>query len=163
MGNLIYVDKQELPSPLLNRIKRLAAFQNPEFYKKQNLRLSTALTPRVICCAEDFPRHLAIPRGCLGELLELLESAGIKPNVVDERFQGTEIDVGFHGQLTSMQERAVTELARYDDGILVAPSGSGKTVVGIYMIAARRRNTLVWCTVALSWSSGELNWPVSWR
>ncbi|MBC8275903.1 MAG: DEAD/DEAH box helicase family protein, partial [Chloroflexi bacterium] len=142
-GNLIYVDKQELPSPLLNRIKRLAAFQNPEFYKKQNLRLSTALTPRVICCVEDFPRHLAIPRGCLGELQELLESAGIKLDVVDERFQGTEIDVGFHGQLTSMQERAVTELARYDDGILVAPSGSGKTVVGIYMIAARRRNTLV--------------------
>ena len=104
MGNLIYVDKQELPSPLLNRIKRLAAFQNPEFYKKQNLRLSTALTPRVICCAEDFPKHLAIPRGCLGELQELLESAGIKLDVVDERFQGTEIDVGFHGQLTSMQE-----------------------------------------------------------
>jgi len=143
MGNLIYVDKQELPSPLLNRIKRLAAFQNPEFYKKQNLRLSTALTPRVICCAEDFTNHLAVPRGCLGELQELLESAGIKLDVVDERFQGTEIDVGFHGQLTSTQERAVTELARYDGGILVAPSGSGKTVVGIYMIAARRRNTLV--------------------
>jgi len=142
-GNLIYVDKQELPSPLLNRIKRLAAFQNPEFYKKQNLRLSTALTPRVICCAEDFPRHLAIPRGCLGELQELLESAGIKLDLVDERFQGMEIDVGFHGQLTSTQETAVTELARYDDGIFVAPSGSGKTVVGIYMIAARRRNTLV--------------------
>jgi len=143
MGNLIYVEKQELPSPLLNRIKRLAAFQNPEFYKKQNLRLSTALTPRVICCAEDFPKHLAIPRGCLGGLRELLESAGIKLNVVDERFQGTEIDVGFHGQLTSTQETAVTELARYDDGVLVATSGSGKTVVGIYMIAARRRNTLV--------------------
>ncbi|MFC2008425.1 DEAD/DEAH box helicase family protein, partial [Chloroflexota bacterium] len=143
MGNLIYVDKQELPSPLLNRIKRLAAFQNPEFYKKQNLRLSTALTPRVICCAEDFPRHLAIPRGCLGELQELLESAGIKLDIVDERFQGTEIDVGFHGKLTSTQETAVSEMARYDHGILVAPSGSGKTVVGIYMIAARRRNTLV--------------------
>jgi superfamily II DNA or RNA helicase len=142
-GNLIYVDKQELPSPLLNRIKRLAAFQNPEFYKKQNLRLSTALTPRVICCAEDFPKHLAIPRGCLGELQELLGSAGIKIDVVDKRFQGKEIDVGFHGKLTSTQETAVSELARYDDGVLVAPSGSGKTVVGIYMIAARRRNTLV--------------------
>jgi len=143
VGNLIYVEKQELPSSLLNRLKRLAACQNPEFYKKQNLRLSTALTPRVICCAEDFPRHLAIPRGCLGELQELLESAGIKLDVVDERFQGTEIDAGFHGQLTSTQETAVSELARHDDGVLVAPSGSGKTVVGIYMIAARRRNTLV--------------------
>ena len=143
MGNLVYVDKQELPSSLLNRIKRLAAFQNPKFYKKQNLRLSTALTPRVICCAEDFTNHLAVPRGCLGELQELLESAGIKVDILDERFQGTNIDIGFHGQLTSMQERAVTDLARYDEGILVAPSGSGKTVVGIYMIAARRRNALV--------------------
>ncbi len=143
MGNLLYVEKEELPSPLLNRIKRLAAFQNPEFYKKQNLRLSTALTSRVIRCAEDFAKHLAIPRGCLIELRELLESAGIKLDVVDERFQGAEIDVDFHGQLTSTQKTAVTELARHDDGVLVAPAGSGKTVMGIYMIAARRRNTLV--------------------
>jgi hypothetical protein len=143
MGNLIYVEKQDLPSPLLNRIKRLAAFQNPEFYKKQKLRLSTFGTPRVIYCAEDFPRHLAIPRGCLIELKELLESAGIKLDVVDERFQGSKIDVAFHGQLTSTQKTAVTEMARHDDGVLVAPSGSGKTVMGIYMIAARRRNTLV--------------------
>jgi len=143
LGNLIYVEKQDLPSPLLNRIKRLAAFQNPEFYKKQNLRLSTFGTPRVIYCAEDFPRHLAIPRGCLIELEELLESAGIKLDMVDERFQGSKIDVAFHGQLTAAQKTAVTEMAHYDDGVLVAPSGSGKTVMGIYMIAARRRNTLV--------------------
>ena len=143
MGNLLYVEKQELPSPLLNRIKRLAAFQNPEFYKKQNLRLSTARTPRVICCSEEFPKHLAIPRGCLVELKELLGSTGIELEVVDERFQGTEINAGFHGQLTSTQVAAVTELARHDDGVLVAPAGSGKTVIGIYMIAARRRNTLV--------------------
>jgi hypothetical protein len=127
----------------LNRIKRLAAFQNTEFYKKQNLRLSTALTPMVICCAEEFPKHLAIPRGCLGELEELIESVGIKLDVVDERFQGIEIDIDFHGQLTSAQISAVTELARFDDGVLVTPLGSGKTVMGIYMIASRRRNTLV--------------------
>ena len=61
----------------------------------------------------------------------------------DKRFQGTEIDVYFHGQLTPMQEIAATDLARYDDGVFVAPPGLGKTLVGIYMIAARRRNTLV--------------------
>jgi superfamily II DNA or RNA helicase len=143
LGNLIYVEKQDLPSHLLNRIKRLAAFQNPEFYKKQNLRLSTFRTPRVICCAEEFSKHLAIPRGCLAELKELLGSAGIKLEVVDERFLGSKIDVDFHGELTPTQKTAVTEMARHDDGVLVAPSGSGKTVMGIYMIAARQRNTLV--------------------
>ena len=60
----LFVDKTDLPSSLINQIKRLAACQNPEFYKKQNMRLSTALTPRVISCAEEFSRHVALPRGC---------------------------------------------------------------------------------------------------
>jgi len=63
VSSRIFVEKTGLPSALLNQVKRLAAFQNPEFYKKQSLRLSTALTPRVIACAEEFPEHLALPRG----------------------------------------------------------------------------------------------------
>lgn len=142
-GSLLFVEKEGLSSSLLNRVKRLAAFQNPEFYKKQSLRLSTALTPRVICCAEEFPRHLGIPRGCLDQLLELLQTVGIKVNLIDERFQGTKIEAAFHGRLTPAQEAATAELRSHDDGVLVAPSGSGKTVVGISMVAARRTNTLV--------------------
>lgn len=61
LGDQVYVEKEELPPSLLNRIKRLASFQNPDFYKKQGLRLSTALTPRFICCAEDLENYLSIP------------------------------------------------------------------------------------------------------
>jgi len=143
MGGLLYVEKEGLPSSLLNRVKRLAAFQNPEFYKKQSLRLSTALTPRVICCAEEFPRHLGIPRGCLDQLQELLRSLSIELDLTDKRFPGTKIEAAFHGRLTPAQEAATAELRSHDNGVLVAPSGSGKTVVGVYMVAARRTNTLV--------------------
>jgi hypothetical protein len=59
----LFIEKAGLSSPLLDRIKRLAAFQNPEFYAKQRMRLSTALTPRVISCAEDLGGHVALPRG----------------------------------------------------------------------------------------------------
>jgi hypothetical protein len=52
LAQRLFIEKAGLPSPLLNQLKRLAAFQNPEFYKKQKMRLSTALTPRVIACAE---------------------------------------------------------------------------------------------------------------
>jgi hypothetical protein len=38
LAQRLFVDKTDLPSPLLNQIKRLAAFQNPEFYKKQSMR-----------------------------------------------------------------------------------------------------------------------------
>jgi hypothetical protein len=64
LSQRLYVEKEGLPSALLNQIKRLAAFQNPEFYKKQNLRLSTILTPRVISCAEDHAEYISLPRGC---------------------------------------------------------------------------------------------------
>ena len=74
-----------LPSALLNQIKRLAAFQNPEFYKKQSMRLSTALTPRVIACAEEFPEHIALPRGCLADLEDLLREHGVALVVDDQR------------------------------------------------------------------------------
>lgn len=48
LAQRLFVAKEGIPSTLLNQIKRLAAFQNPEFYKKQSMRLSTATTPRVI-------------------------------------------------------------------------------------------------------------------
>src|SRR5574337_1310262 len=143
MSNLIYVEKEGLPSQLLNQIKRIAAFQNPEFYKKQRMRLSTTLTPRVICCAEDFPKHIALPRGCLNEVKELLKIHEVNIDVKDERFEGTELDVSFHGQLTPSQQEGSNVLLDHETGVFVAPPGIGKTTVGIYLISVRRRNTLV--------------------
>lgn len=143
MSNLIYVEKEGLPSPLLNQIKRIAAFQNPEFYKKQRMRLSTALTPRVICCAEDFPKHIALPRGCLNELEDFLKMYGANVDIKDERCEGTEIDASFHGQLTPLQQEASNILLNHETGVFVAPPGIGKTILGIYLISARRKNTLI--------------------
>ncbi len=70
-SNLIFVPKAGLPEPMLNRIIRLSAFQNPEFYKAQAMRLPTWDKPRVISCSEEFAQHLAVPRGCLPEVSEL--------------------------------------------------------------------------------------------
>ena len=72
LGNQIYIPKADLTPSLRNRLIRLAAFQNPEFYQAQAMRLSTFDKPRIISCCEDFPKHLGLPRGCLEELLELL-------------------------------------------------------------------------------------------
>ncbi len=143
LANQLYVEKEGLSQPLLNRIRRVAAFQNPEFYKKQNLRLSTVLTPRMICCTEDFPHHVGLPRGCLDELIELLGELGIDLDLRDERPLGIDIETNFQGELTPQQKAAASELVPYDMGVLVAPPGSGKTVIGAYMIAARAINTLV--------------------
>lgn len=143
LAQRLFVAKGGLSPTHLNQIKRLAAFQNPEFYKKQSLRLSTALTPRVVACTEDLPAHVALPRGCRTELEQILREHGSTLVVDDQRYDGKPLDVAFEGRLTAVQRKAARALLREDIGVLVAPPGVGKTVVGAYLIAARARSTLV--------------------
>ena len=143
LSQRLFIEKARLPSPLLNQFKRLAAFQNPEFYKRQNMRLSTALTPRVISCAEDLPEHVSLPRGCAQEVELLLRKLDVTLSLDDRRVEGTPVDLEFRGDLTPLQDQAARELLAHDTGVFVAPPGMGKTVVGIYLAAARGRNTLI--------------------
>ena len=91
LGNQIYIEKEGLPPSLKNRLIRLAAFQNPEFYKAQAMRFPTYDKPRIIHCCEDFPKHVGLPRGCLEEVVGLLASLGIDTIINDERFDGVPI------------------------------------------------------------------------
>jgi len=142
-ANLIYVESKGLPPALLNRLLRLAAFQNPEFYKAQAMRLSTYDKPRVIACGQEFVQHIAVPRGCLTETLALLEAHKIRPEIRDERCAGTAIEAEFQGQLRPLQEEAVAGIIAHDEGMLCAPTAFGKTTVAAWLIAKRKVNTLV--------------------
>ena len=143
LGNQLYIDRAPLPPSLVNRIVRLAAFQNPEFYAAQAMRLPTFGKPRVISCAELFAKHIALPRGCLDDLLSLLRNLGITATARDERQQGQPIEARFLGELTAEQDRAATALLAHDTGVLAAGTAFGKTIVAAKMIAERGRNTLV--------------------
>src|SRR5690606_21461344 len=122
---------------------RLAAFQNPEFYKAQAMRLPTYEKPRIIACAEEFDEHLALPRGCLEEMTALFRQLGIRYRRKDKRVQGLSLDVTFQGTLREDQRKAAEELIRHDTGVLSATTAFGKTVLAAWMIAERGVNTLV--------------------
>jgi superfamily II DNA or RNA helicase len=143
LANLIYFEKAQLPQALANRLIRLAAFQNPEFYKAQTLRMSVWDKPRVIGCAENYPQHIALPRGCLDAAQGLLEDNGIRYELNDERHVGTAIDVSFVGALRLDQEAAVSGMLHHETGVLCAPTAFGKTVTAAAIIARRGVNTLV--------------------
>ena len=143
LANLIYFEKSALPQALANRLIRLAAFQNPEFYKAQAMHMSVWDKPRVIGNAENYPQHIALPRGCLDAARALLKDNGIRCDLQDERFGGDPIQASFVGTLRPDQEQAVSAMLQHDAGVLCAPTAFGKTVTAAAIIARRGVNTLV--------------------
>ncbi|MDF0599419.1 DEAD/DEAH box helicase family protein [Psychromarinibacter sp. C21-152] len=143
LGDQIYIRKAGLAPSLRNRLLRLAAFQNPEFYRAQAMRLPTFGKPRVIACAEDYADHIALPRGVLGALQDLATEAGILLEVDDQRYGGARIKTRFTGSLTQKQDWAAKALLAEDAGVLSATTGFGKTVLAASLIASRGVNTLI--------------------
>ena len=141
--NQIYINKENLKPRIQNRIRRLAAFSNSEFYKNQAMGFSNYGCSRFIYCGEDIDNYISIPRGCFDELKEMLEGANIKYNITDERNVGRNIVIKFKGELYSEQQKAADRMLKYDCGILGATTAFGKTVVGAYLVAQRKVNTLI--------------------
>ena len=142
-GDQMYVDRAELPASLVNRLARLAAFQNPQFYSAQGMRLPTYGIPRVIGCAELLSHHVALPRGCRDQVEALLSSLGVDLRPRDERNRGRPLATTFEGELTQEQDAAADAMLRHDTGVLAATTAFGKTVVAASLIAARGTNTIV--------------------
>ncbi len=125
-ANMLYVPKAGISQRCLNRIKRLAAFSNPEFYRTQAMRFPTYGKPRIICCAEETSEYLCLPRGCRKELNELMTEHGVGVAWVDKTNHGRKIDVEFKGVLRDDQNAALEKLLNHDIGVLCGTTAFAK-------------------------------------
>jgi superfamily II DNA or RNA helicase len=139
----LFIEKAGLPQALMNRLIRLAAFQNPDFYKAQAMRMSAWDKPRIIGRAENHPKHLALPRGCLPDVQAMLEANNIALRLNDLRSIGRPLSLAFQGTLREDQQQALDAILPHDVGMLVAPTAFGKTVTAAALITQRKVSTLV--------------------
>ncbi|GAB3804387.1 hypothetical protein GCM10027605_28290 [Micromonospora zhanjiangensis] len=138
------LDAAQLTPAALATFKHAAAMANPKFYELQRLRKSTWDTPRFIRGYDlTLDDRLVLPRGLRHTIAAIVEHAGSRLAVTDGRNPGCEIDTAFTAELTTKQSTAVGALLAHDDGVLVAPPGSGKTVMACAVIAERGTSTLV--------------------
>ena len=142
-GNGLYIQKEHLTPAARNRLIRLAAFRNPDFYKKQAMHFSTHNIPRIISTAAEVDGFLVLPRGCEEALCALLPDAGADYAIQDETCPGRPLRITFTGALRPDQQPAADALLAHRNGVLSATTAFGKTVVAAWLIAQRGVNTLV--------------------
>lgn len=144
LGAGLSIDATHLSPAALSTLKHAASMANPKFYELQRLRKSTWDTPRFVR-GYDFTLEdrLVLPRGLRQPIAQILADGGSQLQVVDQRNSGTEIDVALAADLSATQADAVSAMLAHDDGVLVAPPGSGKTVMACAIAAERGTSTIV--------------------
>ena len=138
LASQIHIPLEGLSGKIVNRLKRTACFANPEFYRRQRMRMQTYPEPRFIFSGEMRPDEMLLPRGTLDSITKILADAGAQVVVRDERLSRKRIKTTFKGQA-----KAVKILKSHDCGVLVAPPGAGKTVMGCALISERKVSTLI--------------------
>lgn len=139
----IYIPIANLSAKVVNHLKRMAAFKNPEFYAKLGMRLPVYNLPRIISCSEMTEDYLILPRGCEDAALTFFKDNDVEVSIHDKTNPGLVIEVGFNGELFSEQKLAIEQLAGHRCGTLYATTAFGKTVTAAAMIAGKKVNTLI--------------------
>lgn len=142
-ADMLYIPEKSLSPAAQMEIRGLATFANPEFYRAQSMHQSVFGKPRLIDLSELRDGYVAIPRGCKTQLEQLLQETGVTAHYSDERKSDNQIVMTFKGALRPEQQIAADQMLIYEDGIMSAPTGFGKTVIGAYLIASIGLPTLV--------------------
>ena len=135
-ADMLYIPEKSLSPAAQMEIRGLATFANPEFYRAQSMHKSVFGKPRLIDLSELRDGYVAIPRGCKTQLEQLLRETGVTAHYSDERKSDNQIVMTFKGALRPEQQIAADQMLIYEDGIMSAPTGFGKTVIGAYLIAS---------------------------
>ena len=142
-GAMLAIDRIGVPPALVAALKHLASLHNPEYYEKERLRFSTWNTPRFLRCYRETIGELLLPRGVADQAARMVGEAGSNLEVTDACSSPTSIDVTLRAELSDRQRSALDALIPHHLGVLVAPPGSGKTVIASGVIAHRRLPTLI--------------------
>ena len=140
---MLYIPLSGLSARVVNHLKRIASFKNPEFYARQGMRLSTYNIPHIISCADMKEDYIALPRGCEDAVVTLLKDNQVSYRIEDKTNHGENVTVRFKGELHEEQKAAIADLMAHDNGVLNATTAFGKTVTAIGLIAERKINTLI--------------------
>ncbi len=149
IDNTIRLPLAGLRPGMAEEIKLRLTFKNPAYGEAVGRMRAMGKAGRPYGVPEEIVSwaahngNLVIPRGCAWEVFALLDESKHNYQVKNRTRTLPEVDFKFSGALKPAQEPAVQAILERRFATISSPTGSGKTVMGLYVIAIRRQPALV--------------------
>ncbi|MHB1147325.1 MAG: TOTE conflict system archaeo-eukaryotic primase domain-containing protein [Lutibacter sp.] len=143
LENMVTLSRDGMTTPLINFLKEELNFANTEFIIKKKMGKNTFGTERIFKFVEETENEVIIPRGFIGKLVRFCREHQIEHNLLDERKKKNRVSFSFNAQLREHQKQVLETVAKKDFGVIVAPPGSGKTIIGLKIIAEKQQPALI--------------------
>ena len=143
LANDIKINRFAISTALINFLKEELNFLNMEFLVKKKIGKNTFGTERYFKLVEETENEVIIPRGFIGKIIRFCRENKIEYDFKDERRKLKEVSFLFNAQLLGHQQIVINAIEKKDLGIIVAPPGSGKTIVGLKIIADKKQPALI--------------------
>ena len=133
----------DIPESLKSELIGKLTIPNPKWLENARMGRWNRNVPKLLRFFNRYKETLWIPRGYLRQLIIMCRHYKIPYQMEDHRRKLPSVDFSFQGELKPFQQRAVKKMLARDFGTLNSPTGSGKTVMGLFMIAHRQQPALV--------------------
>jgi superfamily II DNA or RNA helicase len=139
----IHIQRNGLTTPLINYLKEELNFVNSEFFIKKKSGKNTFGTERYFKLVEETENEIIIPRGFIGKLLRFCKKQNLEFDFQDNRKQKEAICFSFNATLRKHQDKVIEASSKKDFGVIVAPPGSGKTIMGLKIVVEKKQPALI--------------------
>ena len=145
LDNEIIISKDNLSNKAIKFLYRLSSIPNYDYYvaSRQRRFIDPIKIPRILSLYKEDDKYIIMPRGCLDDLLKILDYIKVRYIIKNNQFEGNMIPVYFNGTLKEKQKQGLEALLSYNNGLFVAPPAFGKTIVAIALISTLKINTII--------------------
>lgn len=143
LNDVVRLNRNCMSASLINFLKEELNFANSEYFIKMKAGKSTFETERYFKFVEEIENEIIVPRGFIGKLIRFCQTQNNEYIFNDKRKILETVHFQFNAQLREHQQIAIESVSKKDFGVIVAPPGSGKTIVGLKIISDRKQPALI--------------------